>query len=76
MSYERFVCHDTENRVTTCRGVVRSTNKPCKNPARDINGFCQKHTKQSNEYQKTHPWTIISTKEGSTTVFTKIRFIH
>jgi len=63
MSYEYFVCQDeTENPVKQCRGIVISTKKACKYPARDIN-------------QKNHSWSVISTKEHTRETFTKVNGI-
>ena len=76
MSYEYFVCQDeTGAPLSTCRGIVISTKKPCKYPARDINGFCQKHIKQSKAYQKNHPWSVISAKDHTRETFTKVNGI-
>ena len=46
-----------------CRGTVKSTGKPCTARRCDINGFCGNHYKQSVEYAKAHPWTVIWQKD-------------
>ena len=50
--------------MSQCLGIVKSTNSPCTAKARDINGFCHRHQKQSIEYAKHHKWSLISVKNG------------
>lgn len=52
-----------KHRVGICKGVVKKTGKPCTNMKKDINGFCHQHYKQSQEYELTHPYSIVIQKE-------------
>jgi len=48
------------SRNDRCHGTVRSTGLACSNRARDIHGFCHRHSGQSQEYGKIHPQVVFT----------------
>jgi hypothetical protein len=58
-----------------CKGTILSTGKLCTSKAKDINGFCHKHIKQSQEYDENNPWSVILKSEGSTHYYVKVKGI-
>ena len=58
----------------TCKGVIKN-GRVCTSKPSDINGFCHKHTSQSKEYAKTHPWSVIGMQENGRETFIKVNGI-
>lgn len=57
-----------------CKGITKNGTN-CRNKARDINGFCHKHTSQSKIYAQNHPWSVISIKDNVKETFVKVNGI-
>jgi Family of unknown function (DUF5763) len=55
-----------------CLGVVQTTGQRCTAGAKDINGFCHKHHKQSVEYARTHPWSVLVVKNRNRETYVKV----
>lgn len=43
------------HKMSKCKGIAKSSGRPCTNKASNMWGFCGKHYRQSQEYAKTAP---------------------
>ena len=66
--------------MATCKGTIYYTTKSkkaptrCTNKPKDINGFCHKHSKQSEQWGRTHhDHVLITVAYNGNTTFIKMR---